>query len=528
MNERRVTVWVVCLLVLLGIGGTLLRAYLRHELRMAHGDSLWRVKYAVDFVAAKRGAMVHLAYPGDTQHSRVFRQEIYHRGLISDQQRYARRAIHELALTTEREGPLHITAQFDIHISPESRWSLSPAPEVLSAAAISNLLLRTQTLPANSPEIAATLHRITTGKSPPDDVVKAIFDYCVTEIAEGSEGDPEEAADVLEKKVAGPGGKARTLIALCQAAKIPARLVAGFLMMQDEGAHPHIWAEVLQNSRWQPYDPEEGFAHDLPAHFVPLRHDTTNIVWGSDIRDLKTAFTIAALPPPPGVFVPGRRTLLEILDLTRLPLETHQVVALILLIPLGALVTVLFRTVIGLRTFGTFTPTLLALSFVYSDWRTGLFVFAVVMVLGLLSRNLLDRIKLLVVPRLSVILTIVVLTLVFCISLMDYTQLTPTPQAVLLPMVILTMTIERFFINAEEDGFHNAFRMFLLTLLVAFCCYLVLRWNAVGRLLLAYPEIHLITIAILILLGRYTGYRLTEAWRFRDLRETPAQGTGPS
>ena len=43
--------------------------------------------------------------------------------------------------------------------------------------------------------------------------------------------------------------------------------------------------------------------------------------------------------------------------------------------PLGALLTAVLRTIIGIRTFGTFTPTLLALAFVYNDWRTGLVVF---------------------------------------------------------------------------------------------------------------------------------------------------------
>jgi hypothetical protein len=191
--------------------------------------------------------------------------------------------------------------------------------------------------------------------------------------------------------------------------------------------------------------------------------------------------------------------------------------SLILLIPLGALVTSFFRAIVGITTFGTFTPTLFALSFVYADWRTGLFVFAVVMVLGLTSRNFLERLKLLVVPRLAVILTIVVLCLAFCISLLDFSHLTPTPQAVLLPMVIMTMTIERFFINMEEDGFRNAVQRFILTLAVACWCYIILRWDTVGRFLLAYPESHLVTIAVLILIGRYTGYRLTELWRFRDL-----------
>jgi hypothetical protein len=304
-------------------------------------------------------------------------------------------------------------------------------------------------------------------------------------------------------------------------------VVAGFELEPDDACRPIVWTEIFHEKKWQPYDPERGLVGALPPSFVPVRRDTTELAWGTSVRVVKTGFSIEALPPPPGVLATGRRTVWEILDLTRLPLETHQVMALILLIPLGALVTALFRTVVGLVTFGTFTPTLLALSFVYADWHTGLFVFAVVMVLGLTSRKLIERLKLLVVPRLSVILTLVVLCLAFCISLLDYAHLTPTPQAVLLPMVILTMTIERFFINMEEDGMRNAFQRFLLTLLVACCCYLVLGWNTVGHFLLAYPEIHLVTIAVLILIGRYTGYRLTELWRFRDLTVPPPNRAGP-
>ena len=299
------------------------------------------------------------------------------------------------------------------------------------------------------------------------------------------------------------------------------RLVTGFELEPDDACRPIVWTEIFHDKKWQPYDPERGLAGALPPGFVPVRREATELAWGTSVRDVKAGFSVEALPPPPGVLATGRRTFWEILDLTRLPLETHQVMALILLIPLGALVTALFRTVVGLGTFGTFTPTLLALSFVYADWHTGLFVFAVVMVLGLTSRSLIERLKLLVVPRLSVILTLVVLCLAFCISLLDYAHLTPTPQAVLLPMVILTMTIERYFINMEEDGMRIAFQRFLLTLLVACCCYLVLRWNTVGHFLLAYPEIHLVTIAVLILIGRYTGYRLTELWRFRDLTVPP-------
>jgi len=130
---------------------------------------------------------------------------------------------------------------------------------------------------------------------------------------------------------------------------------------------------------------------------------------------------------------------------------------------------------------------------------------------------MLDWLKLLLVPRLSVILTLVVLCIIFSVSVLDYYRLTPSVQAVLLPMVILTMTIERFYVTSEEDSFRFALQLMAGTVIVGFCCYLVLRWETVGHALLTHPEVHLFTVASLVLLGRYTGYRLSELLRFRDL-----------
>ena len=206
-----------------------------------------------------------------------------------------------------------------------------------------------------------------------------------------------------------------------------------------------------------------------------------------------------------------------ILHLTRLPYGMQQTLAILLLLPVGALITSLFRNLAGIQTFGTFTPSLLALSFVYADWKTGIVVLVVVMALGLLGRTLLEWMKLLMVPRLSVILTLVVLLLAMAVSALDYLRMTPSARAVLLPMVILTVMIERFHISAEEDSVRFALKLLTGTLAVALCCFVLLQWRALGRLALTFPEGHLIVAALLILIGRYTGYRLTELTRFRDV-----------
>jgi hypothetical protein len=189
----------------------------------------------------------------------------------------------------------------------------------------------------------------------------------------------------------------------------------------------------------------------------------------------------------------------------------------LLLLPFGALITVVVRNVVGIGTFGTFSPALLAMSFIYANWQTGVAIFLIVILAGVVSRSFLERLRLLAVPRLSIILTVVILCVVFGMSILYYLLPEVVTDAVLLPMVILTMLIERFYVTTEEDGLTYTIKLAAGTLMVAALVYAVLAWNEVGQFVLVYPESHLFTIAVFIFLGRYAGYRLTELWRFRDL-----------
>jgi hypothetical protein len=111
----------------------------------------------------------------------------------------------------------------------------------------------------------------------------------------------------------------------------------------------------------------------------------------------------------------------------------------------------------------------------------------------------------------------VILCVVFGLSVLHYMLPRLSAEVVLLPMVILTMLIERFHVSVEEDGLMYSIQLAAGTLLVALLCYLMLGSEIVGEFVLTYPEAHFFTIAVFIMLGRYAGYRLTELWRFRDL-----------
>jgi hypothetical protein len=215
----------------------------------------------------------------------------------------------------------------------------------------------------------------------------------------------------------------------------------------------------------------------------------------------------------------GRLLSREFIDfsLFNLPLETQQVYRVMLLIPLGAMLLVILRNVIGIKTFGTFMPVLIALAFRETQLLWGVILFVVLVGLGLSIRFYLEHLKLLLVPRLGALLIIVVIMMALVSVISHQLGLERGLSVALFPMVIISMTIERMSIVWEERGAAEAIQQGLGSLLVAVLGYLLMfnRWTE--HLLFVFPELLLILLAATLMLGRYSGFRLLELRRFKIL-----------
>lgn len=518
MKEQRRALWTAATLVALGLVCAGARVKTRRGAPATRGDTFWRVTYDVNFVGTRPGARVRAALPNSTRQTRVYGEAFSHPGLWLDVVRGKHTGAREaVAVTLERGRRAELSADFDIHASA-SPLALTAMPKAPLPTQLRAHYLRSEgAIQSDDETVRSVASGLMRGKTTRELLVERIVDHCTAKIASDTAQGPSDAVGVLRANAGTPLGRTRAMIALCRACQIPARLVAGLRLENHSDARTHVWAEVRLGKRWVPYDVTNGYRRELPPTYLALRRDAAKVVRGSDVADLRTKFSIQRVTPLLGITGSQPARLLDIVDLTRLPIGMQETLAILLLLPAGALITSIFRNVVGIRTFGTFTPSLLALSFVYADWRVGTIVFALVMAIGLGCRALLDQVKLLMVPRLSVVLTLVVLCLTLAVSTFDHFGLTPSARAVILPLVILTMMIERFYINAEEDGLRNAAKVLTGTLAVALCCLMVLRGQSLGRLALTYPEAQVVVAAALILVGRYSGYRLTELWRFRDL-----------
>ena len=92
----------------------------------------------------------------------------------------------------------------------------------------------------------------------------------------------------------------------------------------------------------------------------------------------------------------------------------------------------------------------------------------------------------------------------------------PTTGVGAFPFVIMTMIVERISVSLDEEGFRSTLARIGTTLVAIYLTYLVIQAEALQTFLLVFPEWLIVILGLLIAVGRYTGYRLTELIRFRD------------
>lgn len=332
---------------------------------------------------------------------------------------------------------------------------------------------------------------------------------------------PDQSVELLLADADTSAEFVETMTTVLAAARIPARMVRG-VQLQDQTRRADLipWLEVHDGDRWRYFDPRSG-EETLPERFLiwcrgndPLARvdGGSNIVVNFAVQQsLLDSMSIAEQRAE------ARQSTLVEFSLFGLPIQTQAVYSVLLMIPIGALIMVIMRNIVGIDAFGTFMPVLIALSFRETRLLWGAVLFTLLVTLGLTIRFLLERLRLLLVPRLTAVLIVVVL-LMLVISVVSHKLGLETGLSVaLFPMVIIAMTIERMSVVWEERGAADAIRGGTGSLVVAIVAYLAMGMDWLEHIVFTFPELLLLVLAAVLLIGRYTGYRLTELGRFSAL-----------
>ena len=306
-------------------------------------------------------------------------------------------------------------------------------------------------------------------------------------------------------------------------AGVHARLVRGLYL--EDGRRRQVLSdliEVYDGKRWQQFDPVTG-REGLPENYFMWQRGGVALLEVVGGRDSRIEFAIMenTLPARSVLMMENRTEKAALVDFSiyALPVEQQGVFKKLLLVPIGALVVVFLRVMIGVPTAGTFMPVLIALAFIQATVITGLVIFLTVVGVGLWIRFYLSYLNLLLVARVSAVV-IVVVAIMAALSVVSYKLgINQALTVTFFPTIILAWTIERMSILWEEEGGVEVLKQGGGSLLVAVLAYQVMVMPWIAHWTFNFPELLLLVLGFILILGQYSGYRLSELYRFRYLRQ---------
>jgi hypothetical protein len=169
------------------------------------------------------------------------------------------------------------------------------------------------------------------------------------------------------------------------------------------------------------------------------------------------------------------------------------------------------------QTYGTFLPALIAFAFMGTGLWWGMLIFFAIIAGGATLDAFISRLKLLHTPRLTVIMLFVVAALLSFGVWGIKNGNVVIAQSLFFPLAIHTITIERFFVIAQERGVKKSFSILGWSMLAVAFCYMVMSSLSLQMLVVFFPETYLLILAGAVYLGRWTGMRVSELYRFRGL-----------
>ena len=341
-------------------------------------------------------------------------------------------------------------------------------------------------------------------------------------IAQFNQENPSQAVEMLKHRFIRSEQDLRDFLAtLLEDKNVFLRRIGALELMDGQKNVELIpMLEVFHHGKWQLFDIQKGKI-DKPEHLFIWQRGALSLLDAEGVKESLVTFSITrnVVSARSAALLKNNEEQVSLMDFSLfvLPNESQNAFKHLLLIPIGSLVVVLLRVLIGIKTSGTFMPVLLAMAFVQTDLVPGVTMFLVIVSSGLIVRSYLSHLRLLLVARISAVLIVVVGIMAMLAILAYKLGLKDAVTITFFPMVILAWTIERMSIIWEEDGPKEVFVQGSGSLIVAIFAYFAMTNGVMQFWTFNFPEILLAVLGLIILIGRYSGYRLSELYRFASM-----------
>ncbi|HRY82545.1 MAG TPA: 7TM domain-containing protein [Candidatus Moranbacteria bacterium] len=193
-------------------------------------------------------------------------------------------------------------------------------------------------------------------------------------------------------------------------------------------------------------------------------------------------------------------------------------VILILMLPIIATFIAFLRQVVGIKAFGIYAPLIVTFAFLATNGlKYGIAIFVTVIFTGMLMRFVLKPFRLLYLPRVAIMLTIVAFLILGILVIGGEFKRTGLAAVSIFPILIMITIVEKFIAVQIEKGDKAAIFLAIETLIISILGFFIASSKILIHFLALYPWVVILTIPINILLGKWTGLRVSEYFRFRKI-----------
>ncbi len=189
---------------------------------------------------------------------------------------------------------------------------------------------------------------------------------------------------------------------------------------------------------------------------------------------------------------------------------------LLLLLPLVATLVSFLHYVVGLSGYGIFMPTMIAVAFLATGVFGGLLLFALILIVSLLSNLLLKKLKLHFWPARAIGLMLISIGTFLLMVLSSFVSWIDISQISIFPILFMILLAEEFTRTQLAKSEREAKKLMIGTIVLAVVGAVTMSFTWIQNVALNYPDLMVLLVLVInLLVGNYTGIRWMEIGRFK-------------
>jgi hypothetical protein len=189
----------------------------------------------------------------------------------------------------------------------------------------------------------------------------------------------------------------------------------------------------------------------------------------------------------------------------------------------------------GFKSFGIYVPVLLTFMFyelsriddqtfsIVQGLKYGLFITAIVFISSYISYKIIQPLALHYYSKLAIVTTNVTISLLLVLFVLDLIDKEGILRVDIFSLILIASISERFTNLLASKQTTTALMLSIQTILLGLICFFVISTGTIQSAFLNYPWLILLTFPINYIIGKFTGLRVTELFRFKDLLDKESE-----